>query len=209
MTTTLFEHRFEAAHAPGAPVVLLLHGTGGDENDLLPLGRELAPGAALLSPRGQVIENGMPRFFRRLAMGVFDEQDLIARTHQLADFVASAALQYEFDPAAVWALGFSNGANIAAALMLLRPSTLAGAMLLRPMVPLVPAEQPDLSGKYALIASGRGDPTVPPDMPGQLADMLRAAGADVTLRWSIGGHNLTEDDLLAGRQWLAQRLSIS
>src|SRR5262249_16993263 len=143
-----FVHRFVPAPSAGSgTTLLLLHGTGGNENDLLELGQTLAPNAALLSPRGKVSERGMPRFFRRLAEGVFDIEDLKFRTQALADFVASAASAYGFDPGKVIAVGYSNGANIAVSMLLLRPATLAGAVLFRPMVPFVPAVPPDLSGK--------------------------------------------------------------
>lgn len=198
-----FAHRFEPATAPGAPTLLLLHGTGGDESDLLPLGRMLAPGAALLSPRGRVLERGMPRFFRRLAAGVFDEQDLIARTHELADFVGAAAVRYGLDAAHVVAVGFSNGANIAAATLLLRPGVLQGAVLLRPMVPLTPPVLPALAGTRVFAASGRFDPTVPAGEPERLVAMLGAAGADVRLHWSDAGHEMTHSDVAAARAWLS------
>src|SRR5687767_12070839 len=141
-----FVHQFLPAKAEGAPTLLLLHGTGGDEHDLLDLGRALNPRAALLSPRGQVLENGMPRFFRRLAEGVFDLDDLRQRTHNLAAFVAHASEAYQFDPQRVIAVGYSNGANIAASALLLHPQVLAGAVLFHAMVPLVPKELPDLRG---------------------------------------------------------------
>src|SRR5262249_25501268 len=144
-TKTDFIHRFEPAPPGGTDAtLLLLHGTGGNENDLLPVGRAVAPHSALLSPRGRVLAHGMPRFFRRLAEGAFDHEDLVARTHELADFVAEAAKRYGFDAKRVIAAGFSNGANIAGSLMLLRPETLAGAILLRPMVPFEPKTPPDL-----------------------------------------------------------------
>ncbi len=202
MSALTFQHRYEppdAAISPGT--LLLLHGTGGNENDLLPVGRAIAPGAGLLSPRGQVLEHGMPRFFRRLAEGVFDLEDLMARTHQLADFVAAAAVQHEFDPARVTAVGFSNGANIAAAMMLLRPETLAGAILLRPMVPFVPDCPPSLAGRRVLVAAGRTDPVVPAAQVEQLTAILREAGADVTLHWSPAGHTLDRADLTAAVAW--------
>ena len=164
------------ATARAAPPLLLLHGTGGDENDLLPLGRAVAPGSALLSPRGKVLENGMPRFFRRLAEGVFDEDDVRRRADELADFVAEARAAYGL--AAPVALGFSNGANIAAALLLLRPEALAGAVLLRAMVPLAEPPKADLAGKPVLILSGAIDPIVPPDNAARLATQLADAGAD-------------------------------
>jgi predicted esterase len=171
------EHRF----VPGLPAesrtLLLLHGTGGNEDDLIPLGRALLPGAALLSPRGQVLDYGMPRFFRRLAEGVFDEPDLRARTAELAEFVEWAATSYAFDPRRVTAVGFSNGANIASSLLLLRPRVLAGAVLFRAMVPLVPEAPPDLRGVRVLIGSGRNDPLVPVSEVERLAAMLQEGGA--------------------------------
>ena len=197
-----FIHRYQPGASPDAPVLLLLHGTGGDEHDLLPLGGMLLPGAALLSPRGQVLENGMPRFFRRLAMGVFDEEDLVRRTGELADFIAAAARHYGFDANAVTAAGFSNGANIAAALMLLRPETLRRAVLLRAMVPLSQPPRPDLSGRAAFLAAGRQDTMVPAANTEQLAGLLRDAGAAVQLHWSPSGHELTKSDVEAAADWL-------
>lgn len=182
--------------------LLLLHGTGGTENDLIPLGRSLAPDAALLSPRGQVLENGMPRFFRRLAEGVFDEEDLIARTHDLADFVGEAAVEYGFDPHKVIAVGYSNGANIASALLLLRPGTIGGAALLRGMVPLVPEVLPDLQGAPVLIAAGHQDPMVPAENVRRLATLLKNAGAEVTLRFENAGHGLTALSVETTKNWL-------
>ena len=159
-----FIHRFEPGARPGAPPILLLHGTGGDENDLLPLGRATAPGSPLLAPRGKVLENGMPRFFRRLAEGVFDQEDVRRRAHELADFVAEARQAYGL-PAPL-AVGYSNGANIAAALLLLRPEALAGAALLRPMVPLGAPPPADLTGKPVLLLSGAiGSRSCQPTMP--------------------------------------------
>ncbi len=199
-----FVHNFVPATIPDAPTLLLLHGTGGDENDLLPLGRALAPGAALLSPRGQVLEQGMPRFFRRLAEGVFDTDDLIRRTHELAAFIGAASAAYGFDPSNLIAAGFSNGANIAAALLLLRPAILAGAVLLAPMVPLEPEQPPELSAKPVFIGAGRRDPLVPPENTERLAGILRTASADVTLRWHPGGHALTPDTVRAAAEWLQE-----
>jgi len=197
-----FVHRFEPpAEGPGEGTLLLLHGTGGNENDLLPLGRAISPRASLLSPRGQVLEHGMPRFFRRLAEGVFDHEDLVARSNALADFVASAARRYAFDASRVVAAGFSNGANIAAAVMLLRPETLAGGILLRPMVPFVPERLPSLAGRHVLVAAGRSDPVVPARQSEILAEMLRSAGAEVTLHWSPSAHGLDRSDLEAATEW--------
>ncbi|MEX2182707.1 MAG: alpha/beta hydrolase [Gemmatimonadaceae bacterium] len=196
-----FTHRWEP-RPESERTLLLLHGTGADEDDLIPLGDLLDPGANLLSPRGQVLENGMPRFFRRLAEGVFDLEDLTARTQQLADFVAAAAAMYAFDAAGVTAVGFSNGANIAAAMLLLRPGTVRQAVLLRAMVPLTPATSPDLAGTRVFLAAGRHDPIIPPANSDALAAMLRSAGAAVTVRWSDAGHQLRRDDVDAARDWM-------
>ena len=204
MNTDSFIHRFLPANALHAPTLLLLHGTGGDENNLLELGRTLSPEAALLSPRGRVLEHGQtPRFFRRLAEGVFDEDDLRARTHELADFVGAAAERYDFDPRRVVAVGFSNGANIAAATLLLRPGTLRGAVLWRAMVPLVLPTPPDLRGTDVLLAAGAHDPLVPRENTERLAATLRQGGADVTLTWADAGHSLTSPEVAAARDWLA------
>ncbi len=198
-----FVHVFE----PGSSgrTLLLLHGTGGDERDLVPLARTVAPGDALLSPRGQVLENGMPRFFRRLAVGVFDEQDLIRRAADLGQFVRSACPRYRLDPARIHALGYSNGANIAAALLLLDGAVLAGAALLRAILPLEPPQPPDLAGKPVRIAAGRHDPYCPVDRVEALADRLSRAGAEVELRWSEAGHGLEREELDATAEWLAAR----
>ncbi|HEX2052916.1 MAG TPA: alpha/beta hydrolase [Actinomycetota bacterium] len=197
-----FVHRF----VPGESwrTLLLLHGTGGNENDLLPLGRALDPEAALLSPRGKVLENGMPRFFRRLAMGVFDEEDLKARTFELAEFVDKAVEHYDLDKERVVAVGYSNGANIAASLLLLKPDVLAGAALLHAMPPFEPEELPDLSDKPILLTAGRHDPMVPGDRAEVLADLYRKAGADATLQWMPGGHELTSAELSTAARWLSQ-----
>ena len=195
-----FAHRFIPG-APDRPVLLLLHGTGGDENDLLPLGEALLPGAGRLSPRGKVLENGMPRFFRRLAEGVFDLDDLRKRTHELADFVEAAREAYDLGERRPVAAGFSNGANIAAAVLLLRPGVLGGALLIRPMVPLVPDTLPDLRGVPVQIHAGQVDPLVPGPQSEALAKLLGDAGASVDLRWIAGGHALTRDDLDLGKAW--------
>ena len=194
-----YVHRFEPGTALRTPL-LLLHGTGGNEDDLLPLGRMIAPGAALLSPRGNVLENGMPRFFRRLAEGVFDFADVERRAHELADFVLAAGRHYQIEQPV--ALGYSNGANIAAAVLLLRPETLAGAVLLRAMVPL--PNEPVNGGSLApaLIVSGRRDPIVPIENANRLAEMLRAKGMTVDHRIIEAGHQLSDEDVELAAQWL-------
>ncbi|WP_336491629.1 alpha/beta hydrolase [Methylobacterium nigriterrae] len=193
-------HRYQPATKPGRAPLLLLHGTGGDENDLLPLGGMLSEGAALLSPRGRVLENGMPRFFRRLAEGVFDEADVRRRADELADFIVEAREAYGL-PAPV-AVGFSNGANIAAAVLLLRPEVLAGAALLRAMVPLAEAPRADLAGKPVLILSGAADPIVPAENAARLAAMLAAAGAAVDHEILPAGHGLSQSDVAMAKAWL-------
>src|SRR5688500_6323235 len=185
-------HRFEPATVPGRPPVLLLHGTGGDEDDLLPLGGMIAPGSALLSPRGKVLEGGMPRFFRRLREGIFDEDDVRRRVNELADFIAQARESYNL--AAPIAVGFSNGANIAAAVLQLRPEALAGNTLLRAMVPLQDPPAADLTGKPVLIVSGASDPIVPADNAKRLASLLQTAGATVEHRVLPTGHGLSQTD---------------
>jgi predicted esterase len=205
-----FVHRFAPAPdvaQPPVPALLLLHGTGGDEDDLVPLGRALAPDWALLSPRGQVLEGGAPRFFRRLAEGVFDVEDLVARAGQLADFVGEAARTYGLDERRIVAVGYSNGANIAAAVLLLRPGVLAGAALLRAMVPFEPERRPDLTGTSVLLSSGAQDPLVPAANRERLATLLADAGASVDVHLEPAGHGLTQGDLEAVRRWLAARFS--
>ena len=196
-----FTHRFEPAAEPGRVPLLLLHGTGGDENDLLPLGRTVAPGAALLSPRGPVLENGMPRFFRRFAEGVFDEDDVRRRADELADFVVAAREVYGL-PAPI-ALGFSNGANIAAAILLLRPEVLAGAVLLRAMMPLSEPAPARLEGKSVLVLSGATDAVVPAENAACLARVLEERGADVQHQQLPVGHGLSQSDVRLAFDWLS------
>jgi phospholipase/carboxylesterase len=201
-----FIHRFEPGTRPGAPPLLLLHGTGGDESDLLPLGRSITPGAPLLSPRGKVLEGGMPRFFRRLAEGVFDEDDVRRRANDLADFVQEARKHYGI--AAPIALGYSNGANIAAAMLLLRPNSLAGAVLLRAMAPLKEPPKADLAEKPILILSGQFDPIIPSSNSGCLAAMLADDGARVQQNTLPVGHGLTQADVDLARRWIHEQATV-
>jgi len=202
---TDFAHLFQPPTTAGGPILLLLHGTGGNEHDLVPLAETLLPGAGVLSPRGRVLERGMPRFFRRLAEGVFDIDDLKLRTAELADFIAASAQKHHFSTANVVAVGFSNGANIAGALLLLRPDTLGGAVLFRAMVPLTPETLPTIPATPVLISNGKIDPLVSAEETERLAALLRSAGADVTVSWQNAGHELTERDVITAREWLAQQ----
>ena len=195
-----FTHEFVPGHS--SRTLLLLHGTGGNERDLIPLGRELDPNAALLSPRGKVLENGMPRFFRRLAEGVFDLEDLKHRTNELADFVIAAAKHYGFASDNLVAVGYSNGANIAASMLLLRQKILREAILFRAMVPLVPDKLPDLSSVCVWIGAGNQDPIIAPSETQRLVSLLRSAKADVTIRFFDAGHGLTNDEVEAAGRWL-------
>jgi phospholipase/carboxylesterase len=204
-----FIHRFVPGTRAGAVPLLLLHGTGGNETDLLDLGRSLAPGAPLLSPRGRVLENGMPRFFRRLAEGVFDVADLRLQAQELARFVSAARTHYGLGEIAPLALGYSNGANIAAALLLLHPGILSGAVLLRPMVPLIPDTLPDLQGVRVLIAAGFRDPIAVPAQAQALGELLTRCGADLMLQWTNAAHGLVQEDLDAAERWLAVSSTVS
>jgi predicted esterase len=191
-------------YVPGTSsrTLLLLHGTGGNERDLIPLARELDADAALLSPRGKVLENGMPRFFRRLAEGVFDLEDLNFRTNELADFITAAAEHYGFALDNLIAVGYSNGANIAASMLLLRPEIMNAAILFRAMVPLIPARLPNLSTVRVFIGEGDQDPIIATSEGQRLVDVFRDAGADVTIRFFHAGHGLTSNDVVTARDWL-------
>jgi len=197
---------FAHNYLPGESDVtlLLLHGTGGNEDDLIPLGQQLLPEAAILSPRGKVSEHGAPRFFRRLAEGVFDHEDLVFRTHELADFVDQAADQYGIDLGKLVAIGYSNGANIAASLMLLHPGLLRAAVLFRAMVPFEPEGTPDLTGMPVFLAAGRRDTMIPPANTERLAEILQQAGADLDLRWKPVGHPLTYEEIEEARGWVCK-----
>jgi phospholipase/carboxylesterase len=198
METIDFTHRFEKGR-PEERALLLLHGTGGDENDLIPVARMIAPTASLLSPRGKVLENGMPRFFRRLAEGVFDEDDVRRRANELADFATNARARYGI--ASPIALGYSNGANIAAAMLLLRPSELAGAILLRAMPPLAHPQPVKLDGVPVLIVSGARDPIIRPEAAAELASFLERYGAAVEHRVLPAGHELSQADVTLAQSW--------
>ena len=206
-----FVHRYSppaaSAERAGGTTLLLLHGTGGDEDDLIPLGRTLLPGAGMLSPRGKVLERGAPRFFRRISEGVFDLEDLARRTEELAEFVEGAIQVYGLERDRIVAVGFSNGANIAGSLLLRRPGLLRGAVLLSPMVPFEPETLPDLRGTLIFIGAGRSDPMVPMAKAERLAALLRDAGADVTVHWESGGHTITPKEVDAAQRWLMSHLS--
>jgi phospholipase/carboxylesterase len=182
--------------------LLLLHGTGATEHDLLPLGELLAPTARVLSPRGRVLERGMPRWFARHAEGVFDLEDLTRRTHELADWIGLATTAYGADPTRMVAAGFSNGANIAGALLLLRPETLRAAALFAPMLPLEPQRLPDLTHATVFVSAGRRDPICPPEQVERLARVLTDAGATVEVAWHDGGHELSLEHARSARAWL-------
>jgi len=195
------KHIFQKGTDPLAPTLLLLHGTGGDENDLLPLAGRIDPRASILSVRGNVLENGMPRFFRRLAEGVFDEEDLLFRTKELHDFVNKAATDYGFDRGNVVAVGYSNGANIAGSLLFHIENSLKGAILHHPMVPRRGVDLPSLSGIPVFIGAGRNDPICPPQQSEDLQALMEKAGASVTIHWEHAGHRLTGSEVDAAGQW--------
>ncbi len=197
-----FRHRFVPAKTPGnAATVVLLHGTGGDENDLISFGDAIAPGAALLSPRGKVLENGSPRFFRRLGEGLFDPDEVRTRAFELARFVGDAVNAYALDESRIFALGYSNGANIASTIMLLTPSLFRGAILFRPMVVYEPESESDLTGHSVFISAGRLDAVVPSSDPDRLLRIFAAHKADVTLRWQVAGHDLAPADIGDAARW--------
>ena len=200
-----FIHRFIPPHSnanESKQTLLLLHGTGGTEDDLIPLGKELAPNASILSVRGRVLENGMPRFFRRLEEGVFDLEDLKMRTDELAEFLTKSSSKYMFDVKKIIAVGYSNGANIAASLLLRRPESLAGAILFRAMVPYSPNVMPDLSNKSIILLEGLYDPIVSTAEAQRLLEIFTNAQSNVTLKWQDSGHNLTNEDIIAAKKWL-------
>ncbi|TSI04864.1 alpha/beta hydrolase [Lysinibacillus sp. BW-2-10] len=195
------KHIFKEGQNPNRPLLLLLHGTGGDENDLLPLAEMIDPEASVLSVRGNTLENGMPRFFRRLAEGVFDEEDLIFRTNELNEFINTSAKEYHFDRNNVIAIGYSNGANIAASLLFHFKDALKGAILHHPMVPRRGIELPNLEGTPVFIAAGVNDPICPQQESIDLKELLETAGAQVEVRWENRGHQLTMSEVQAAKQW--------
>jgi predicted esterase len=199
-----YTHRYLPPQGDDPRTLLLLHGTGGDENDLIQLGQMLAPDAGLLSPRGTVLENGASRFFKRLAEGVFDLEDLRARTKDLIAFIGEAATKYGFDASKIVAVGFSNGANIASSILLTSPNTFSAAVLFRPMVPFVPEKSVPLTGKRIFIGAGEDDPIVPRDHPYRLAELFQLCGAEVKTEWQPGGHSLTRADVSKAYEWLEE-----
>jgi phospholipase/carboxylesterase len=199
-----FIHRFvPAGDKTSTETMVVLHGTGGDENDLIGIGQAIAPGAAILSPRGNVLENGAPRFFKRLAEGVFDPEEVRSRAEELASFIRAAISKYALNPERIFAMGYSNGANVASTVMLIDPELLRGAILFRPMVVLDTDEHSDLSGKGVFISAGQMDPIVPVKSVVRLVGVLEASHADVTLKWQQAGHNLLPSEVREAANWLA------
>ena len=199
-----FIHRFVPAEdKTSAETLVVLHGTGGDENDLIGIGQAVAPGAAMLSPRGNVLENGAPRFFKRLAEGVFDREEVRSRAEELSRFIRAAISKYGFNPERVFALGYSNGANVASTVMFIEPGLFRGAIMFRPMVVFEPDEHPDLSGAGIFISAGRLDPIVPTKSVERLAELFEASRAEVTLKWQQAGHNLLPSEARDAADWLA------
>lgn len=201
-----FTHRFVPAEdKTSAETLVVLHGTGGDENDLIGIGQAVAPGAAILSPRGNVLENGAPRFFKRLAEGVFDPKEVRSRGKELAWFIHAAITKYGLNPERVFALGYSNGANVASTMMFIEPRLFRGAMLFRPMVVFEPDEYPDLSGTGVQISAGRMDPIVPVKSVEKLVELFQVSRAEVTLKWQLAGHNLLPSEVREAADWLAMQ----
>lgn len=195
-------HIFKPGSDASKPVLVLFHGTGGNERDLLPLGEMLSPGSALLGIRGNVSENGMPRFFRRLAEGVFDEEDLVFRTHEVKQFLDEAAAKYNLDASKLIAVGYSNGANIAGSLLMHYGSLFSSAVLLHPMVPLRGMDLPSLEGTPVFIGAGLNDPLIRKEETEELQGLLEGAGAEVTVHWGNQGHRLSAPEAEAARAWL-------
>ncbi|WJH36485.1 alpha/beta hydrolase [Paenibacillus sp. CC-CFT747] len=199
------KHLYQQGTDPQAPTLVLLHGTGGTERDLLPLAELLSPGSSFLSLRGNVLENGMPRFFRRLAEGVFDEEDLVFRTQETNDFLGEAAGRYGLDRSRFVAVGYSNGANLAGSLLFHHPQALMGAVLHHPMVPRRGVTLPDLTGTPVFIGAGVNDPICPAEETAELEGLLSGAGAEVSVHWERAGHQLTATEATAAAAWFRER----
>ncbi len=197
-----FIHNFIPNHNNDGKVLLLLHGTGGNEDDLLTIAQMMDEGATILAPRGKVLENGMPRYFRRLAEGIFDVEDVKFRTNELADFVKETSVKYAFDPRSVVAVGYSNGANIAASMLIMRPESVKNAVLFRAMIPIVPDKLPDLTNKKVFISAGRFDSMIPQSKTIELKEYLERAGAKVKLNLEDSTHSLTTREIEKARLWL-------
>lgn len=199
-----FIHRFVPAEDSAfGETLIVLHGTGGNENDLVGIGQAIAPGAAILSPRGNVLENGAPRFFKRLAEGVFDPKEVRSRAEELARFIRSAIAKYDLDASRIYALGYSNGANIASTVIFIEPRLLQGAVLFRPMLVYEPEERGDLSGTSIFISAGRMDPIVPVKSVERLTELFESSHAEVTLKWQSAAHNLVPSEVREAADWLA------
>jgi phospholipase/carboxylesterase len=199
-----FIHRFVPAEdSASGETLIVLHGTGGDENDLIGIGQTIAPGAAIISPRGNVSENGAQRFFKRLAEGVFDPKEVRSRAEELARFIRAAITRYGLDATRIYAFGYSNGANIASTVMFIEPGLLQGAILFRPMLVFEPEERGDLSGSSVFISAGRMDPIVPVSSVERLAQLFESCRAEVTLKWQLAGHNLVPSEVREASDWLA------
>jgi phospholipase/carboxylesterase len=201
-----FIHRFvPAKDSASSDTLIVLHGTGGDENGLIEIGQAIAPGAAIVSPRGNVLEKGAPRFFKRIAEGVFDPKEVRSRAVELARFIRAAVVAYRLDSTRVFALGYSNGANIASTVMFVEPGILQGAVLFRPMLVYEPTETPDLSGSAVFISAGRMDPIVPAASVERLVELFDSARSEVTLKWQLAGHSLVPGEVREAAEWFALR----
>jgi phospholipase/carboxylesterase len=205
MSMQSFRHLYRSGTRASPISLLLLHGTGGDEHDMAPLADVIAPGATLISPRGQVSENGAPRFFRRFAEGVLDIEDWRERSQTLANFVASICAEQGISPNILFAVGYSNGANIAQGLLLLRPEVLGGAVLFRPTFITDDVPVKDLTGRPVLLLGGSHDPITPPEELPRIAQQLQKRGASVTVRTVQASHGLVQDDVTIAQRWLAER----
>jgi phospholipase/carboxylesterase len=199
-----FVHRFVPPEGSASgDTLIVLHGTGGNESDLIGIGQAVAPGAAILSPRGNVLENGAPRFFKRLAEGVFDPKEVRSRGEELTRFIRAAIVAYRLDASRIHALGYSNGANIASTVMFTEPGLLQSAVLLRPMLVYEPEQRSDLSGSAVFISAGRMDPIVPASSVERLVELFEASHSEVTLKWQLAGHSLVPSEVREAADWFA------